>query len=234
MDQNLKELLTGEPIEPYDGDCIERGLICYAVVPFVPRNISLIEPLEYDSASTASGKYHLLQMDYSQLPLYLEKTHPPHKELGMRSDEALVAYKVKRRPIIVLTPPLGKVKGFPQYLRSSVLCAPLHTIVEEDDSLKVGYNPKVIQEIVSLKFASVFPLPTKPFLKGKISAVMLEHIFPAHLSCLTKPKHKVSNRWFSYIYEWICFYATGKLADGREIAKELDSARTLLLELLEK
>ena len=107
--------------------------------------------------------------------------------------------------------------------------------------MKYRYNPQAIKGVVALKYPFAFPLPTHPYLKSRISAIRLDRIMPSRLNCLSKLKIKVSDRWLTYIYEWIHFYATGKLThkqkttdEKEETAELLDTARSLLLEELDK
>jgi|GEM_PF-2025512 len=241
MDQNLRTLLTGEPIEPYEGDNVIPGVICYTIVPYVPKAIHVIEPLSYDPASADSRKYQLLSMGFPQLGPYLDGAKPPHAEPGVRSNEVVLAYKVKARPAVVLTPRFsGEENGFPAHFSNCVLCAPLYSLVDENNIMNTTYNPKAIRGVVALKYTIAFPLPTYPYLKSRLCAVRFDRILPARLNCLSKPKAKVTDRWFAYIYEWIHFYATGKLIhkqktiEKEETAELLGTARSLLLEELSK
>jgi len=236
MEQNLKTLLTGEPIEEYKGDTIQPGVICYTVIPFIPKKYHVIEPLSYDPASARSRQYQLLSMEFRQLRPYLDGDKPPHAEIGVRSDEIVLAYKAKARPIVILTPCfLENIRGFPAHFRNCLLCAPLYTLIDKYNTLDSHYNPDVIRSIVALKYPFIFPLPTYPYLPSKICALRFDRIVPVRLNCLSKPSAKITDRWFTYIYEWIRFYATGKLIDtkateNRKVAELLHTARSLLLE----
>ena len=234
MEQNLKTLL-GEAIEPYDSEIIKPGVICYTTVPYVPQKCDVIEPLSYDTASHKSKQYKLSSMGHKQLQSYLYGSKLPNYELGIRSNEILLAYRVKLRPIVVMTPCLsGKLSGFPSYLRYCVLCAPLYTLVDIDGNLRQSYNPNVIKGIVALKYSLAFPILTSPYMNSKISALMLNRIQPAQVCALSRPHLKVRNKWLAYIREWIRFYATGRLGEKKKpesketVAQFLDGVRAVL------
>jgi hypothetical protein len=161
--------------------------------------------------------------------------------MGLRSDEACIIYKIKVRPVVVLTRLLTEeTAGCPPHFKNCLLCAPLYTLVDKDNFLKISYNPTTIQEIVALKYRSVFPLPTYPCLDSRISALRFDLIQPVRNSSLSKPLGKVTDRWFAFICEWVRFYATGRLIDENrsaekaEVGKTLHAARELLLEELKK
>lgn len=234
MDQNLKTLL-GEAIEPYDSEAIKPGVVCTTIVPFVPQNCHVIEPLSFNSASSESRKYQLLSMEYTQVGRYLDGSRPPHVELGVRSNEAVVACKMKLRPVVVLTPCLtGDLSGFPAHFRNCVLYAPLYTLVDEDGNVKRSYNSEAVRGIATLKYPSAFPVPTAPFIKSRISALMLNRIQPAQLRSLSCLRLRVRNRWLAYIREWVRFYATGRLGERKKpgakeaLAQYLDDVRAVL------
>lgn len=240
MEQNLKSLL-GDALEPYGGELVKPGVICYTIVPFIPKKLNVVEPLSYNPASAESRKYQFLSMELTQLGPYLDGTKPPHVELGVHSNEVVLAYKAKLRPVVVLTPCLTEeTQGFPSHFKNCVLCAPLYTLVDEDNILNPGYNEKAIYGIVALKYRSVFPVPTHPYLKSQICSLRFDRILPARINCLSKLETKMNSKWLAYIREWIRFYATGKLvetqlpASRRKHAELLNTARTLLMEELSK
>lgn len=240
MEQNLKSLL-GDALEPYGGEVVKPGVICHTIVPFIPKKLNVVEPLSYNPASAEASKYQLLSMELTQLGPYLDGTKPPHIELGVRSNEVVLAYKTKMRPVVVLTPCLPEeTQGFPSHFKNCVLCAPLYTLVDKDNILNPHYNAKAVYGIVALKYRSVFPVPTHPYLKSRICGLRLDRILSARINCLSRPKTKVTNNWLAYIREWIRFYATGKLVETqlstsrRKQTELLDTARTLLLEELSK
>jgi hypothetical protein len=241
MDQNLITLL-GESIEPYQADTPKPSVICCAPVPNVPTLFNILEPLSYDPVSANARKYQLVTGDYRSLCSYIKRPDKlPHFELGLRSDEACIIYKIKVRPVVVLTWPLTEeAKGCPSHFKNCLLCAPLFTLVDKDNFLKPTYNPKTIDEIIALKYRSFFPLPTHPYLESRISGLRLDRIQPTRIECLSKPIAKVTDNWFAFIWEWIHFYVTGKLIDDNrlaekvEIGKTLNAAREVFLEALSK
>jgi len=220
MEQSLKTLL-GEAIEPYDNETIKPGVICSTTVPYVPPKCNVIEPLSYNTASPQSKQYQFLSMEYTQVRKYLVGKKAPHFELGTRSDEIVLAYITKLRPVVILTPCLtGELSGFPAHFRNCVLYAPLYTIVDEEGNIKKGYNPQAVKGIVTLKYRSAFPIPTSPFLKSRICTLILDRIQPVQICALSCLHLKIRNKWLAYIREWTRFYATGRLAERKTPEKK--------------
>ncbi len=240
MMQNLKTLLQGEPVESYSGGQIKPGALCWAIVPYVLTEFQIIRPLSYDPASEDSNKYSLTSKTVKQVCAGTDDAAKlPHAVLRVRSTEDLVACKVKRRPVVVLTSCLSQEdQGFPSHFRDCVLCAPLFTLVDEDGTEKPGYGEQVINRIVALQYRRVFPLPTHPHLGSQLCAVRLDRITPVHVNCLSVPELKISSRWLTFIREWVRYYATGRLVEqprpsGRESWGELlSTAQSLLGEAL--
>ncbi len=231
MDQNLRTLLEGEPVEVCNNATIKPGVICSTIIPQIPNIFPIIEPLSCDTSSPNSRKYSILSMDYRPLVSYLTNPDkPPHFELGVRSDEAVVAYKVKIRTVLVLTHKLSEEdRGFPSHFKNCILCAPLYTLVEKDGRIKPSYNPLAVQNIVALKYRRVFPLPGYSLLNSQISALRLDQVQPVRVKYLSKPIAKVGDKWLGFIREWIHFYGTGKLRN-----KYLRDAREYLLDLMKE
>lgn len=227
MDKNLRILLGGEPVVSCTSKAIKPGVICNTILPYIPKFFHIVEPLSSDSASPDSRKYSLISMDYAPLVSYLTSPKkPPYFEFGVQSDETVLIYKVKIRPVIVLTHCLPEEeKGFPSHFKGCVLCAPLYTLVDEDGIMNSNYNKAAIDGITALKYRRVFPLPTHPFLKSQISALRLDQTQPVRAKYLSNPIAQVPNRWLGFIREWFYFYGTGKLRP-----KLLETARLLLLE----
>ncbi|MBL7187137.1 MAG: hypothetical protein ISS70_12525 [Phycisphaerae bacterium] len=236
MEQNLKTLL-GEAIEPHKSETIKPGTICSTVIPFLllPQKCNVIESLSPDPASPKSRQYQLRSMDYKQLRRYMRGSRPPSYEMGIRSDEAVLGYKVKLRPVVVLTPCLaGERSGFPSHFRNCVLCAPLYTIVDEEGNVKTSYNEDVVRGIVALKYRSAFPIPTSPYMSSHVSALILDRIQPTQVRSLSCCGLRVRNKWLAYIREWVRFYATGRLGEEKKsgtketLAQYLDGVRAVL------
>jgi hypothetical protein len=242
MEQNLKNLLEGNSVEPCGDGTIKPSVICYTIVPYFQGEFHIIEPLSYDPAAPESRKYRLVSKNFAQMRSYVSgSSKPPHRELGIRSTEAPIVYKVKMRPVVVLTSCLPKeMPGIPSHFKDCVLCAPLYTFVDENNEVNQNYNPRAIQAITALQYRSFFPLPTSPYLKSKLCGLRLDRIQPTHIDCLSEPLAQVTDKWFAFIWEWIHFYATGKLidesrlAEKAEIGKTLYAARELLLQELNK
>lgn len=239
MIQSLKTLLQGQPVESYSGGQIKPGALCWGVVPYVLRtDFQVIRPLSYDPASQDSGRYSLSSTTLQQLcagPKDAAKL--PQAALGLRSSEDILACKVKRRPVIVLTSCLSQEdQGFPSHFRDCVLCAPLFTLVDKDGFERTGYDEEVISRIVALQYRRVFPLPTDPHLGSQLCAVRLDRIAPIHVTCLSMAGLRVSSRWLTFIREWVRYYATGRLAEHPRASGKggwgeiLSAAQSLLAE----
>lgn len=236
MIQSLKTLLQGEPVEPYTGGQIKPGAVCWAVVPYVQTEFQVIRPLSYDPASADSNKYSLTSKTVKQVCSGTNGAAKlPHVALGLRSTEDLVACKVKKRPVVVLTASLSQEdQGFPGHFRGCVLCAPLFTLVDEDGYERTGYSEQVINRIVALQYRRVFPLPTHPHLDSVLCAIRLDRIASIHVSCLSVPELKIGSRWLTFIREWVHYYAIGRLRErprssGKESWGELLSTAQSLL-----
>jgi hypothetical protein len=240
MIQSLKALLQGEPIEPYNGGQVKPGAVCWAVVPYVQTEFQVIRPVSYNPASADSSKYSLTSKTVKHICTGTDGAAKlPHAALGLRSTEDLVACKVKKRPVVVLTECVNQEdQGFPAHFRGCVLCAPLFTLVDEDGFEKTGYGAQVISRIVALQYRRVFPLPTQPHLDSVLCAIRLDRIASIHVSCLSVPELKISSRWLTFIREWVHYYATGRLRErprssGKESWGELlSTAQSLLAEAL--
>ncbi|MBW8042325.1 MAG: hypothetical protein FVQ85_20325 [Planctomycetes bacterium] len=241
MEQNLRDLL-GEPFEQYAGDNIVPGLVCLAIVPYQLRTLHVVRPLSYNSASPSSAAYKLSKINFEQLTQRANGMNRlPHVELSLRSDEDLVVYKVKIRPVIVLSPRLPeKAKGLPSYFAYSVLCVPLYTLVDKDGFPKRGYNLVAAEKIAALQCRQFFPIPSRTYLDSAISFLRLDNIQAANRNILRSKQIKLTKRWLAFIRVWIRFYATGKLAEEqipereRKTAEFLNTVKELLSEQLEK
>ncbi len=242
MEQSLKSLLEGNSVEPCSMGTVKPSVICYTIVPYFQDKFHIIEPLSYDPATPESRKYRLVSKNFTQIRSYIDgSSKPPHMELGIRSTEAPIVYKVKMRPVVVLTSCLPtETAGIPKHFRHCILCVPLYTLVDENNEVNRNYNPQAIQAITALQYRSIFPLPTSPYLKSKLCGLRLDRIQPTHINCLSEPLAQVTDRWFAFIWEWVHFYATGRLIDEKrsaekaEIGKTLYITRELLLEELNK
>ena len=236
MIQNLKALLQGEPVEPYNGGQVKPGAVCWAIVPYVHTEFHVIRALSSDPASADSNKYSLMSKTAKQVCSDSDgEVKLPHAALSLRSTEDLVACKVKKRPVVVLTACLSEEdKGFPAHFRDCVLCAPLFTLVDADGFEKPGYGEQVISRIAALQYRRVFPLPTHPHLDSWLCAIRLDRIASIHVSCLSTPELKISGRWLTFIREWVRYYATGHFGErmrpgGKENWGELLSAAQSVL-----
>ena len=196
MEQSLKTLL-GNSIEPYAGDTIKPGVICATAIPYVGNKFSVIRPLSYNPADTSSDKYQLMEIPYKELCSGTEgMSKLPHMGLGLRSDEDFLVCKVKKRPVIVLSPCLSRpdAKGFPKHYANRILCAPLYTIEDSSGKSKIGYNPEAVQNIKALKYPWVFPIPGPPHLDSVMSALRLDDIQPVHMHRLFNTKKKLTRK----------------------------------------
>jgi hypothetical protein len=229
VDGNLLDFLGGPAIEQ-GGEGVSLGALFYAPVPYVANKFSVIRPGSYDPVAVDSARYRVREVKINQLCMNL-----PHKELGIRSCEDLLVTVVTRRPVVALTLPLtkGDGKGFPSHFRDTVLCAPLYTIVDEDNAIKQTYNARVVHEIAALKYREVFPIPSRP-LKAVMSALRLDRVQPFHVDALVPVELRLTRKWVAYVRDWVQFYAMGRLgassAKGEKRIALLGAARDLLME----
>jgi len=241
MEQHLRYLL-GEPFEQYTGGDIIPGLVCDAIVPFHLHTLHVVRPLSYDSVSSSSDIFKLLKIDFKQISEGVDGMNRlPHVELNLRSNEDLVVYRVKVRPIIVLSPRLPEeAKGLPSYFAYSTLCVPLYTLVDKDGFPKAGYNVTAAEKIAALQCRSFFPVLTGTYFDSAISFLRFDCIQATNRRFLHSKKIKLTRKWLAFIRVWIRFYATGKLLQGQlpkrenKVAKHLNTVRELLTENLQK
>jgi hypothetical protein len=241
MIQNLTTLLNDSGIEAYNDKVIKPGVICRALVPYVPQKYDLVEPPSYDPASGEDCRYKIVNRTFNEVcDTLTDKRRAPYAALGIYSDEVLVVDKTKLRPVVVLGHCIKEEqKSFPKHFKDCLICAPLYTLVYPDSTMKQDYNPETVENVVALQYRSTFPVPSGIDLDSQVSMVRFDRIMPIRETCLTKPKSRLTKKWFAFICVWLNFFATGKLSLTapsymEQVCEDLATTRDLLLQELNK
>jgi hypothetical protein len=202
MENNLIALLE-EPFEETGHAMILPGTIALSVVPFVEERYRTIRPCSNDPANPDFNKLAMKPTSYSDL---CDSERPPNHNLGLRSDEDLLVYRVKKRPVVVLSPQLKKAKGMPSHIEGCVLCAPIFTLADSDGMIKKEYTNEAAMKIFGLQCTQLFPLPGRGVLRSEVSIIRLDRIHAAHANRLISIKYRLTKRWRRYMSEWLRLY----------------------------
>ncbi len=240
MSDDLTDIL-GPAYATYDEEGkIKPGVVCIGVIPYVMEEYYTIRPVDPDPRSSDHQRYCLVKKTAARLASDgQDKWSFPFKDMNLDADEDLVVFKVKRRPVVVVSKAIVEErKADPSRFQDSFLCVPSYTLV--DSFLHPQVNQSVIEDILALSYRCCFPLPYDPFHQDRLAALRLDRMQPIPRHLLKVADRRLSTEWTLYIQEWIRLYLTGRLGDDdsdkntESVPYILRTARDLLMAELAK
>jgi len=239
LSEDVTELL-GAAYATYPGEGVKPGVICMAVIPYVMETCYTIQPSDPDPRSSSHRQYKLVQKSPQTLCSdNQDRWQLPFKDLNLDVDEALVAVKVKRRPVVVLSHAIvDERKVDTSRIQDSFWCVPSYTLV--DQFLHPQFNQDFIEDVFALAYRCFFPLPYDVHLNDRMAMLRLDRAQPIPRDLLKPTERRLSREWTLYLQEWTRFYISGRLGDDDSdknpdsIASALNAAREALMEELSK
>jgi len=240
LSDDLTDIL-GAALEPHDpAGSIEPGVVCVGVIPYVMTNYYTVRPLSPDPKAADHQRYRLVR----KTPGGLAKDGQdgwsfPFKDMNLDSDEDFVLFKVKRRPVVVLSMAVvDEHRVDPTRFHDSFWCAPSYTMIDRFGHPQWPQN--LIEGVLALTYRSCFPVPCHPSLHDRLSVLRLDRLHPIPRHCLDPTDRRFTGEWTFYLQEWVRFYLTGRLGDDDtennpdSIASVLKAARDLFMSELAK
>jgi len=239
LSDDLTDIL-GTAFVDYPGQSIKTGVVCVAVIPYVMEKCYAIRPIDPDPRSSEHTRYRIVEESPSGLAgEQQDKWRLPFKNLNLDVDEDLLIFKVKRRPVVVLSRAIvDERKADPSRFQDSFWCVPSYTMIDNFGHPQLDIS--FIEDVRTLSYRCCFPLPYDPYLHDQESMLRFDRTQPIPRHCLKATKRRLSKGWRLYIQEWARFYITGSLGDDdsdknpESIATILKTARGLLMEELTK
>ena len=227
VSDDLTDIL-GEAFASYDpASKVKPGVVCVGVIPYVAQDYYTVRPLNPDPKSADHQRYRLVKKTAGGLANDgQDRWSFPFKDMNLDADEDLVLYKVKRRPVVVLSRAIvDERKADPSRFQDSFWCVPSYTLV--DSFLHPQLDQTMIEDINALTYRCCFPLPYNVHVHDRQSMLRLDRTQPIPRQLLCVTERRLSPEWTLYLQEWVRFYMTGKLGDD-ETDKNVDSVPSLL------
>jgi len=239
LSEDITEIL-GAAYATYPGEGVKPGVICMAVIPYVMETCYTIQPSDPDPRSSSHRQYKLVQKSPKTLCSdNHERWQLPFKDLNLDIDEALVAVKVKRRPVVVLSHAIvDERKADTSRIQDSFWCVPSYTLVDQFSHPQ--WDIEFIEDVFALTSRCFFPLPYDAHLHDRQSMLRFDRMQPIRRHLLKPTEQRLSHEWTLYLQEWARFYISGRLGDDDSdknpdsIASALSAAREALMEELTK
>ena len=187
-----------------DNDCHHMGVVFEAPVNYVDRRIQalrvdLIDPYHKRPPTIRLGDANDTTFN-----------HQPVKEPGftLRSNEAVLAYKAKRRPVFLFSmpsPPRSDHRGGTQ--DDAFLCVPLFRLIK--------YSKEFVLSMKAFKYENLFHVPADGSSGIQEGMVRFDRAHVIHMDNLHRwPRHvKLSSDALLVMQEWFRYYLTGMCED---------------------
>lgn len=207
--------------ERHQTEKITRSVICRAPSLYLVEEVIAIRPVSADPANPGHKTLQLQTIRLNEIGRFQETISLPHKDLGLASNEELIACKTKLRPVLILSRAQhGQLPKTGRFV-SSFLCVPLYTLFDPMGNPKRGHSPVLIEEIRHLQFSTMCHLPYDAKLYDREGYLRFDRIQSVCAGNLKPIGLRLSKAALAFVEGWFQWFCTGqldeKLAEIRDL-----------------
>jgi len=196
------------------------GKFCYAPIFYTSNNHKVLEPVNIDPINSEKSTFKIINYADNL------RSHPPIKELDLKSDEFYFLAKGKYRMVVIIGSIfLSEKNPFTSYNKEEdiYICLPVFTVKEH-------HSQKFIIDIQAFQYPNLFYLPPAVHYKEE-SFIRFELIQPVNKGCL-RPcgnQFEISDEAYIYLTNHLGVFLNYKYID-KDICGLINIYSTELLE----